>query len=225
MLLPPEVARSCQSTSLSALALPPTPTSVELTATGPPPPMISHSLYALPMAAIGMINFLFEVYLLKFATDVLLLAPAVMGTIFSISRIWDAVSDPLCGYLSDATRNSFGRRRSWMLGSALPLWCAFVACFSPPQLADAAGLSLWMLPSVLAYYTSRTAFEVPHLAFGTELTQDASYHERSSLYAWRQAFANLGSLLGVGALFVLMAREPTGPSAVRQAAFWISDDI
>ena len=187
--------------------------------------MISHSLYALPMAAIGMINFLFEVYLLKFATDVLLLAPAVMGTIFSISRIWDAVSDPLCGYLSDATRNSFGRRRSWMLGSALPLWCAFVACFSPPQLADAAGLSLWMLPSVLAYYTSRTAFEVPHLAFGTELTQDASYHERSSLYAWRQAFANLGSLLGVGALFVLMAREPTGPSAVRQAAFWISDDI
>ena len=165
MLLPPEVSRSSEST-------PPTPTSVELTATGPPPPMLSHSsrcLYALPMAAIGMINFLFEVYLLKFATDVLLLAPAVMGTIFSISRIWDAVSDPLCGYLSDATRNSFGRRRSWMLGSALPLWCAFVACFSPPQLADAAGLSLWMLPSVLAYYTSRTAFEVPHLAFGTEL--------------------------------------------------------
>ena len=64
--------------------------------------------------------------------------------------------------------------------------------------------------------------QVPHLAFGTELTQDASYHERSSLYAWRQAFAYLGSLLGVGALFVLMAREPTGPSAVRQAAFWIS---
>jgi len=124
------------------------------------------------MAAIGMINFLFEVYLLKFATDVLLLAPAVMGTIFSISRIWDAVSDPLCGYLSDATRNSFGRRRSWMLGSALPLWCAFVACFSPPQLADAAGLSLWMLPSVLAYYTSRTAFEVPHLAFGALMTSD-----------------------------------------------------
>jgi len=58
--------------------------------------MLSHSsrcLYALPMAAIGMINFLFEVYLLKFATDVLLLAPAVMGTIFSISRIWDAVAD------------------------------------------------------------------------------------------------------------------------------------
>ena len=64
--------------------------------------------------------------------------------------------------------------------------------------------------------------QVPHLAFGTELTQDASYHERSSLYAWRQAFAYLGSLLGVGALFVLMAREPTGPSAVRQAASWIS---
>jgi len=165
MLAPARGPRSSEST-------PPTPTSVELTATGPPPPMLSHSsrcLYALPMAAIGMINFLFEVYLLKFATDVLLLAPAVMGTIFSISRIWDAVSDPLCGYLSDATRNSFGRRRSWMLGSALPLWCAFVACFSPPQLADAAGLSLWMLPSVLAYYTSRTAFEVPHLAFGTEL--------------------------------------------------------
>ena len=40
---------------------------------------------------------------MKFSTDVLLIAPAVMGVIFSISRIWDAISDPIAGYLSDRT--------------------------------------------------------------------------------------------------------------------------
>jgi len=48
---------------------------------------------------------------MNFATDVLLIAPAVMGVIFMVSRIWDAVSDPLAGTLSDRTRSRFGRRR------------------------------------------------------------------------------------------------------------------
>ena len=45
---------------------------------------------------------------MKFSTDVLLIAPAVMGAIFSISRIWDAISDPIAGYLSDRTTFKFG---------------------------------------------------------------------------------------------------------------------
>ena len=44
---------------------------------------------------------LFGVYYMKFATDVLLVAPAVVGTILAAARFWDAISDPLIGYLSD----------------------------------------------------------------------------------------------------------------------------
>lgn len=152
-----------------------------------------HILYSLPMIALGMLNFVFDVYLLKFSTDTLLLSPATMGAIFSASRIWDAFSDPAAGYLSDATRNSFGRRRTWMLASALPLWAAFYATFSPPALERSA-LTGWMLPSILAYFTAKTAFEVPHLGFGTELTQDAGQHERSALFTWRSGLDGGGKL-------------------------------
>mmetsp|Transcript_32350 Transcript_32350/g.53539 ORF Transcript_32350/g.53539 Transcript_32350/m.53539 type:complete len:472 (+) Transcript_32350:159-1574(+) len=173
--------------------------------------------YGFPMLFMGVILFIFEVYMLKFSTDALLLSPAAMGTIMSISRLWDAASDPLVGFLSDATRAPFGRRRSWMLGSALPIWGAILAVFSPPQL-DKDYLALWMLPAVIAYYTATTAFTVPHLGFGSELTQEVGYHQRSVVFGWRNGLSGLGNILGVGALFAMMAQEPAGPQAVRAAA-------
>ena len=75
---------------------------------------------------------LVNLYVMKFATDVLLIAPGVMGVIFGISRVWDAVSDPLVGYLSDRSKNRLGRRRSWLLFSILPLAGMFIWVFSPP---------------------------------------------------------------------------------------------
>ena len=49
-------------------------------------------IYGLPSAGIGFMFFLTSMYLMKFATDVLLMAPAVMGLLFGASRIWDAIS-------------------------------------------------------------------------------------------------------------------------------------
>ena len=62
--------------------------------------------YGLPGIGAGYMYLLMSLYVMKFSTDVLLIAPAVMGVIFSISRIWDAISDPIAGYLSD--RTTFG---------------------------------------------------------------------------------------------------------------------
>ncbi len=89
--------------------------------------------YALPMLGVGYMFGVLTLYLLKFATDVLLVAPGTMGLILGISRIWDAFADPLAGYLSDATRTRFGRRRPWLTASALPLGLFFVAVWSPPS--------------------------------------------------------------------------------------------
>ena len=57
-------------------------------------------MYCLPTVGCGFMFLLVGLYLMKFATDVLLIAPAAMGTIFGLSRIWDAISDPVAGYLS-----------------------------------------------------------------------------------------------------------------------------
>ena len=74
--------------------------------------------FSFPAIAFGIMSLLFGTYLMKFATDVLFIAPAAMGTVIAASRLWDAVSDPMVGYLSDLTRSSMGRRRTWMLASA-----------------------------------------------------------------------------------------------------------
>ncbi len=63
------------------------------------------SFFGLPAIAYGYLFCLVTLYFMRFATDVLLIAPAVMGTIFGISRLWDAVSDPLVGYWSDRTKH------------------------------------------------------------------------------------------------------------------------
>ena len=71
--------------------------------------------YGAPAIGAGYMYLLLSLYMMKFATDILLIAPAAMGVIYSISRIWDAVSDPLVGYLSDRTTTRLGRRRTWLL--------------------------------------------------------------------------------------------------------------
>ncbi|NJN50441.1 MAG: hypothetical protein HC809_00235 [Gammaproteobacteria bacterium] len=86
--------------------------------------------YGAPGLGAGYMFLLLSLYVMKFATDVLLIAPAIMGIIFSVSRVWDAVSDPIVGYLSDRTRHSMGRRRLWMAASVVPIAATFVMLFS-----------------------------------------------------------------------------------------------
>ena len=100
--------------------------------------------YGMPGLGAGYMYLLMSLYVMKFSTDVLLIAPAVMGVIFSISRIWDAVSDPIAGYLSDRTTFKFGRRRTWMLLSFIPISFGFLAVFSPPESMQGQSLDLWM---------------------------------------------------------------------------------
>ena len=66
--------------------------------------------FVTPAVGAGYMYLFLSLYVMKFSTDVLLIAPVVMGLIFSVSRIWDAISDPLVGYLSDRTVTPLGRR-------------------------------------------------------------------------------------------------------------------
>ena len=187
-------------------------------------PSITVLAFALPSLGVGCLYLLYDVYVLKFSTDSLFIPPATMGVIFSLSRLWDAISDPLAGYLSDITRSNFGRRRMWMLCSAPPLGMAFACTFSPPLTLAGGGvkgstaLAGWMLGSILTYYTALTAFKMPSSALGVELSEHAAYHERSRLYGYRSLLDGCGALLGVGLMALLMGQESAGPAAVRGVA-------
>jgi Na+/melibiose symporter-like transporter len=116
------------------------------------------SAYGAPGVGAGYMYLLIGLYIMKFSTDVLLIAPAVMGTIFGISRVWDAVSDPLVGYMSDRTRHPLGRRRLWLLLSIVPISGTFIMVFSPPASLHGTELIAWMAVGVIGFYSAATIF-------------------------------------------------------------------
>ncbi len=158
-------------------------------------PMAHIGAYSLPVVWLGSLGLVQSLYLMKFATDVLLIAPAVMGMIYGLGRIWDAISDPLAGYLSDRSQARRGRRRSWMYASAVPIGVGTVMLWSPPDALGPVALVAWIGVAYFAYETANTAFQVPHGALGVELT--SNYHERTRLFGYRHLFMAVGMIFGV----------------------------
>ena len=172
--------------------------------------------YGLPGVGAGYMYLLMTLYVMKFSTDVLLIAPAVMGAIFSVSRIWDAVSDPIAGYLSDRTTFKFGRRRSWILLSFIPICFGFMAVFSPPESLQGQSLDLWMMVAIISFYSAITLFNVPHMALGAEISDD--YHERTRLFGVRHIGFTLGSILSLVSMSLLISEETSSDGNVRELA-------
>jgi GPH family glycoside/pentoside/hexuronide:cation symporter len=167
--------------------------------------------YSVPPLGLGFMFMLVTLLLLKFSTDVLLIAPAAMGTIFMVGRLWDAISDPLAGYLSDNTRTRWGRRRPFIFASALPVAATFVMMWSPPGWLTGGGLVLWMAVAVLGFYSAMTILIVPHTSLGAELT--TSYHDRTRIFGVRQVSWNLGMFLTLGGMHLLATSETPRASA------------
>ena len=172
--------------------------------------------YGAPAAGAGYMYLLLSLYVMKFATDVLLIAPVVMGMIYSASRIWDAVSDPLVGYLSDRTQTRLGRRRTWILLSTVPIAAGFYMVFAPPVTLSHDELILWMAIAVIGFYSAMTVFYVPHLSLGAELSDD--YHERSRMFGVRHAAYIIGSILSLVSLQLLITEEFAEGGDVRALA-------
>jgi GPH family glycoside/pentoside/hexuronide:cation symporter len=132
-------------------------------------------------------------FLLPFFTDVAGLSPSAGGTILLIGKLWDAINDPIIGYLTDRTRAPLGRRRSWMAYGAIPLGLSFLGCWWVPFPGNETAL-LWYYGAIaLLFNTFYTAVNLPYSALTPELTRD--YNERTSLNNFRFAFSIGGSLV------------------------------
>lgn len=161
--------------------------------------------FTLSRVAFSIMGVMFSVYLMKYATDVLLIAPATMGILIAAARLWDGVTDPLVGYLSDRTRSRIGRRRIWLYASALPMAIGVVMIWSPPGSLTGTWLIVWMAFALLVYETASTAYLIPHGALGMELTPD--YHERTRLFGYAHMIGFIGSILGMGTLQLMNMTE------------------
>jgi len=158
-------------------------------------------LYCLPYVAYIFVVFLYAFYFFKYCTDVLLIAPGIMGLLYGLARIWDAVTDPLVGYLSDKTKNVLGRRRSWLIVSAPAVLVAWVMLWNPPTMLEGVRLTIWMGVSLFCFSSAITLFAVPYNALGMELT--TSYHDRTRLFAYSYVMSAIGMLFGFGAFYII----------------------
>jgi len=182
------------------------------TACAPPGVLLA---YAAPAVASSFVFTAVSLYLLKYSTDVLLIAPATVGLIFAVGRFWDAVTDPVVGHLSDRTRSRLGRRRPWLLASVLPVAAAYVAIWSPPAGLNGNAIAYWMGGAILLFYSAITAFTVPYQALGAELC--AGYHDRTRVFGAKAFGDHLGIVLGAASLlFMENAARP------RAAAAWVA---
>jgi GPH family glycoside/pentoside/hexuronide:cation symporter len=150
-------------------------------------------------------------WLLNYLTDTVGLAAGLAGTVILIGKIWDAVTDPLVGWLSDRTRSRWGRRRPYILFGAFPLGILMLVMFTNPGLRDQSQLFVWGLAAFCLLGTALTVVNIPYSALTPELTRD--FHERTSLNGYRSIFMIMGTLLGAGAalpLVGLFASRSTG---------------
>ncbi len=171
--------------------------------------------FAAPAVGLGYMYLLVILYVMKYSTDVLLIGPAIMGIIFGCSRILDAVSDPLIGFLSDRTRSRYGRRRVWMFASIVPTFTLFYMIFTQPAGLSEGALVLWMAVAIIGFYVAITLCFIPHMSLGAELASD--YHDRSRLYGYRHAAYTVGSILALYSMQLFITAEQDSRSAVQES--------
>jgi len=142
----------------------------------------------------------FDLLVFFFFTQVLGLSGSLAGVAVFVALLFDAVTDPVVGLISDHWRSPRGRRHPFMYAAALPLGVSWLILFLPPAGLPQWGLFAWLTGWAIVVRASMTLYYVPHLALGAELTDD--YQERTSVVAWRSACA----LLGTSAVFVIGIR-------------------
>lgn len=149
---------------------------------------IGGAVYAVKEAAYTM-------FVLLFYTQVLGLNGTITGLIIASSLIWDGISDPLVGTLSDRTRSRLGRRHPFMYASIIPMGLGFVGLFWPPAWVTESQMLLggWLLFWSLWVRTFITTFSIPSLALSTDICSD--YDARTQVLGLRQAVLFLTSVL------------------------------
>ena len=168
--------------------------------------------YGIGQLAEGVKNACLGTFVLFYYNQVLGLSGTLAGLAVAIALVFDAVSDPLAGSVSDNWHSRLGRRHPFMYASAIPLAISFALLFMPPSGFGETGLFIWLTATILLTRASMTLYHVPHIALGAELSQD--YDERTQVVSFRYFFSFVGWLLafyaGFGWFFADTAEYPRG---------------
>lgn len=160
--------------------------------------------YGAPAVAFAILLLPPYVFLPGFYTQTLGLPLDWVGYIIILSRVFDAIIDPVIGYLSDRTPGRFGRRKPWIVAGAPIAIIGVVVLFAPVQ-ASLGQFAFGIFVLTLAW----TMLMLPYSAWGAELSGD--YDERTRITSVREGFGLVGTLLAAATPSVLTAAGYADP--------------
>ncbi len=150
----------------------------------------------------------FNYLLLFYYSQVIGLRADLVSLGILIALLFDAVSDPLVGYISDNTHSKLGRRHPYMYAAGVPVALAYYFLWSPPAW-DETGLFLYFVCMAVLIRTLITFYEIPATALVAELTDD--YDQRTEMMSFRYFFGWWGGLtMAVMNYLVFLPEEKGG---------------
>jgi oligogalacturonide transporter len=132
-------------------------------------------------------------YYLYFLTDVIRINAALAGVVILISKLYDAVTDPFEGIITDRTRTKMGRRRPYLLAGIPLVFASFFLLFYPVDFRDETTRFIFVILAYLFFSTVVSIVMVSYSALAAELSLD--YHERTSISSFRIFFSTFSSIL------------------------------
>ncbi len=184
-------------------------------------PLYQKIAYAAPAYALAVVGIPIYVYIPKFYTDIIGIDVIIMGFVLLSVRIFDAITDPIIGYISDRTRTSFGRRRPYIAVGSIFVALSMYLLLNPPEALSSYSV-LWFAGGIYALFFFWTLVSVPYESLGPEITFD--YNERISLFGVRDGFLIAGTLAAASspALVQWLFNLPDTAQGERAKFFWIS---
>lgn len=172
--------------------------------------------------ACGIVN----TFLMFYFTDVVGLAPAFLGVLFMVARIWDAINDPMAGWLVDNTRTRMGKFRPWILAGTLSNTVVLLVLFSNPAI-HGAGQYVFFSVVYILWGMTYTLEDISYWSMIPALADDEA--ERNTISVIPRIFAAAGNVaVGSAGLAIVSAMGRVAPGALptraQQSAgfFWLA---
>lgn len=148
------------------------------------------------LADMGVVVFVVvkQLLVLTYLTAYLGVPVGIAGFVTTAVLVFDMITDPLVGYLSDRTQSRFGRRAPWMFFGVLVMSLGMVGLFSVPAGLGMGANLVWVVAFFVVATIGFTMVAIPYGAQSGEITQDPK--ERSAMTGFRMAFASIGILIG-----------------------------
>ncbi|MBR1746919.1 MAG: MFS transporter [Clostridia bacterium] len=158
--------------------------------------------------------------MLAYMTDVLGIAAAIASTVMTVSKFWDAITDPVMGHITDNTRSRYGRRKPYMFIGGFLLILALFLLFAPIKewgITSQSGMIAWVLLFYIFWNTCSTFTQVPYTSMASDISP--SFRERNNANTIKLVFS--AAAAGLAYLLPTLLLEQYKSHAMNGYVFWI----